>query len=184
MATNRQIAEQVIAAVNHLGQESSGLYIPDIVKEIPNVIKQFVYWLADNGKPEDRKLFQKDFTVPIVTASGFDTGDLTTALSTAEPMFLHLPFNSVTHPDTQSGSELHYASDKNNLAFEDLTAGFDYYAVEGSTIYVSADPELTGNLTIRSFYFPSMSNIKPQFEQEIVTRLVAIFGMARGVKKK
>lgn len=176
MATAREIAVQVIANVQH-GTEEPGLYyIPDIARMIPSTIREIVLNIVDTGRPDERKLFTKKFTVAIVTvADDFDTADLTASLTAAEPMLLDLPFPGVTHPTTQSG-ELLRTADLRNLGFVTLGEGFDHYAIDGNILYINAEPELTGNLTITAFFVPVVANLPKQFESELIQRLMSKMG--------
>lgn len=178
MATAREIATQIMA-MYHLTEEPSGWYIPDIAKMIPMTIREIVLSVVDAGKQDERKLLTKTFTLPIVSVlNDLDTVDLTTPLTAAEPMLLDLPFPRVTHPDSQS-KELLRVADVANLEFADLGEGHDKYSLEGSTLYIKAEPELTGNLTIRSFYVPAVTNLPKQYESELISRLLMKMGLTQ-----
>lgn len=178
MATARDIAEQVLAKATSFGEEAEGLFLPDVVNMIPSAIREMVIDIADNGNQSDRKLFQKDFTVAISVTSPYYTGDLTTSLAAAEPMYVHLPFPAVLHSSSQTG-ELLYKPDVSNLGFVTLEDGYDYYAVDGVVVSLNTLVALTGNLTVRSFYFPVVSALKPQFQTELVNRLLMTLGMVK-----
>lgn len=178
MATSREIATQILT-IQHMTEEPGGWYIPDIAKMIPSTIREIVLEIVDAGRPDERKLFTKSFVLPIVSvASDFDTVDLTTPLTAAEPMLLDLPFPRVTHPTSQSG-ELLRVADLANLQFADLAEGHDKYSLDGNTLFINADPELTGNVTIRAFYVPAVTNLPKQFESELITRILTKMGAAR-----
>lgn len=179
MATARQIATQVMA-MYHLTEEPAGWYIPDIAKLIPSTIRDIVISVIDGGKPDERRLFVKTFSgLPVVTvADDFDTVDLTAPLTAAEPILLDLPFPRVTHPDSQS-KELLRVADLGNLGYAAIDEGFDWYALEGSTLYINAEPELTGNITIKAFYVPAVGNLPKQFESELISRLLVKMGLAK-----
>ena len=177
MATAREIVTQVLANVEHLSEEPGMYFIPDIAKMIPPTIREIVIDVVTAGKQDERKLLTKSFTVAIVTvADNFDTADLTTSLTASEPMLLDMPFPGVTHPDSQSG-ELLRTADLRNLGFVNLAEGYDHYAVDGNTMYINADPELTGNISIRAFYVPAVTNLPKQFESELISRLMSKMGM-------
>ncbi len=179
MATARDIATQVLASIEHLGEEPGMYFIPDIAKMIPPTIREIVLDVVTAGKQDERKLLTKTFTAAIVpVADNFDTVDLTASLTAAEPMLLDQPFPGVTHPDSQSG-ELLRTSDLRNLGFVNLAEGYDHYAIDGNTLYINADPELSGNLSIRAFYVPSVTNLPKQFETELIKRLIANMRMAK-----
>lgn len=176
MATARQIAQTVIAMANSLGQQSGGLFIPDIANMIPQTIKELVMSVADMGVQGDRKLLQKDFTVAISGSSA----DLTTHLNDAAgQMYAHLPFPSVIHSSSQAG-ELLYKPDRQNLDFIDpSTEGYDYYAVDGNVLYFISLSPLTGNFTVRSFFFPVVTALPEQFEQDLINRLLMKIGAVK-----
>ncbi len=177
MATAREIATQVLANLEHLSEEPGMYFIPDIAKMIKPTIREIVIDVVNAGKQDERKLLTKSFTAAIVTvANNFDTVDLTAPLTAAEPMLLDLPFPGVTHPDSQSG-ELLRTADLRNLGFVNLAEGYDHYAIDGNTMYVNAEPELTGNVSIRAFYVPAVTNLPQQFESELINRLIAKMGM-------
>lgn len=182
--TARQVAEAVIAQMQHLGEEVEGVYIPDIAHEIPGTIKEMVMDVAQTGMPADRKLFQKSFSFTIVpVVDNFDTADMASAFAAAEKIYLHLPFPAVIHADSQAG-ELLWVADLQNLRFESTGNGFDHYSVDGQTIYINAEPELTGNITVKSFFFPLVTNLSNQHTQELIQRLLMKFGMVQIAKKK
>jgi hypothetical protein len=178
MATAREIATQIMA-MYHLTEEPAGWYIPDIAKMIPSTIRDIVISIVDGGKPDERKLFVKTFGGLAITpvANDFDTVDLTTPMNAAEPILLDLPFPRVTHVDSQSGELLRIA-DPANLSYAPINEGFDWYALEGSTLYINAEPELTGTLTIKAFYVPAVANLPKQFESELISRLSVKMGVA------
>jgi len=179
MATARQIATQVLALAQHLSEEPEGLFIPDIAKHIPTTIREMVIDIAMMGKQDDRHLLTKTITPAIVTvADDFDTVDLTTDLTSSEPILLDLPFPGVTHATSQSG-ELLRVADFRNLKFVSTSEGMDWYSIQGATLYINASPELTGNLTIQAFYVPLVTNLRKQFEPELINRLLMKIGIAR-----
>lgn len=179
MATARQIATQVLANAQHLSEEPEGLFLPDIAKLIPSTIREIVLDTIENGKPDERVLFVKTIS-PAITpvADNFDTVDLSSALSDAEGILLDLPFPAVTHANSQSG-ELLRVADLANLKFASLSEGMDWYAIEGSTLYINAEPELSGNLTIKAYFVPLVTNLKKQFESDLIGRLLMKMGLAR-----
>lgn len=185
MATNRVIAETVLAQIRHNGEEPEGIYLPDIVRMIPDAIRDIVQAVADQGKQEERKLFQKEFSLSIVSVvDDFDTVSLSSSLSAAsDPMLLALPFPVVKHADSQSG-ELLWRGDLANLGYAQTADGFDFYTVDGQTMYINADPELTGTVKIKSFYVPTITNLPKQFEGELVDRLIAKLGVIHSAKAK
>jgi hypothetical protein len=177
MSTAREVATQILAS-QHLNEEPGGWYVPDIAKMIPATIREIVLSVLDAGKQDERKLLTKTFTPSITpVADDFDTVDLSASLAAAEPMFLDLPFPRVTHTDSQS-KELLRTADLANLGFAPIDEGYDWYAIDGNTLYINANPELTGNLTIRAFYVPAVTNLPKQFESELMTRLIAKMGLA------
>lgn len=179
MATAREIATQVLANLEHLGEEPGMYFIPDIAKMIPSTIREIVIDVVNAGKQDERKLLTKTFTVAIVNiADAFDTVDLTTPLTASEPMLLDLPFPGVTHPDSPS-FELLRTADLRNLDFVNLSEGYDHYALDGNTLYINSSDELIGNLSIRAFYVPAVTNLPKQFESELISRLIAKMGMAK-----
>lgn len=180
MATARQIATEVLANAQHLSEEPGGLFIPDIARMIPSTIREIALDIIQNGKPDERVLFIKTIT-PAITpvADNFDTVDLAAALADSEAVLLDLPFPSVNHLNSQSG-ELLRVADLANLKFANISEGMDWYAIEGSTLYINADPEVSGNLTIKAYFVPLVTNLKKQFESELINRLLMKLGMARG----
>ena len=178
MATSRDIATQIMA-MYHLTEEPGGWYIPDIAKMITMTIREIVISVVNGGKQDERKLLTKTFTIAITpVADNFDTVDLTAPLVAAEPMLLDLPFPRVTHPDSASRDLLRVA-DVANLEFASLEDGHDWYSVDGNTLYINAEPELVGNITIRAFYVPSVANLPKQFETELINRLLVKMGLSQ-----
>lgn len=179
MATARQIATEVLAAAQHLSEEPEGLFIPDIARLIPSTIREIVLDIIENGKPDERTLFTKSITPAIVSVpNNFDTVDLSTDIGSSEPILLDLPFPAVTHASSQSG-ELLRVADKRNLGFVSVSEGMDWYSIEGTTLYINAEPELSGNLTIVAYYVPTVTNLKKQFESELIARLLTKIGLTR-----
>lgn len=179
MPTAREIATQVLASVQHLTEEPGAYFIPDIAKMIPSAIREIVLDVVEQGRPDERKLLTKSFIVAITpVADDFDTADLTASLTAAEPMLLDLPFPRVTHPDSQS-KELLRVADRANLEFAAIDEGYDWYAIDGNIIHINAEPELVGNLTIRAFYVPAVSNLPKQFETELINRLLVKMGLMK-----
>jgi len=183
MATARDIATRVISTIEQYGEEVEGYYLPDIAKMIPDCIRDIADRVIESGDQGERSLFTKDFVATIVSvASAFDTVDLSTFLSAAEQMLLALPF-TVSHVDSQAG-ELLYCADVKNLPFVTLADGYDYYSVDGKTMVINAEPELTGNVTISSFYVPSIANLGKQFETELINGLLLKLGITKPLKKR
>lgn len=179
MATAREIATQVLAQAVHFSEEPGGLFIPDIAKMIPPTIREIVIDVVNMGKQDERHLLTKTITPSITpVADNFDTVDLSASLVAAEPILLDLPFPAVTHVNSQSG-ELLRVADLRNLGFANLSDGMDWYSIEGNTLYIFADPEVTGNLTIRAFYVPAVTNLPKQFETELINRLLMKIGITR-----
>jgi hypothetical protein len=183
MATAREIATRVIATIEQYGEEVEGYYIPDLAKMIPDCIREIASRIMMSGDQGERALFTKDFVGAIVpVANNFDTVDLTPFLTAAEQMLMSLPF-SVSHPTTPEG-ELLWCADAKNLNFVSLADGYNYYSVDGKTLLINADPELTGNVTISSFYVPSLANLARQFETELVMCIIAKLGISQPLKKR
>jgi hypothetical protein len=183
MATARDIATRVISTIEQYGEEVEGYYLPDIAKMIPDCIREVVMRVIQSGDQGERSLMSKDFVGAIVpVASAFDTVDLTSFLSAAEQMILSLPF-SVSHPDTPEG-ELLWCADPKNLKYVALEDGYNHYSVDGKTLQINADPELVGNVTISSFYVPSVTNLAKQFETELVNCILMKLGITQPLKKR
>lgn len=183
MATNRSVAEKLIAQASHYTEEPEMIFKPDVAATIPETIREMVMQVASMGSQADRKLLQKDFTLAVTTAVGFDTVDLTASLTTdPDRMLLWLPFTSVSHSLSQSG-ELLYTPDKAQLTTQRLDEGFDYYTVEGQTMYINADPELTGNVIIRSFYVPRITVLDDKFIPMLIEQLLTKMINTRKAKK-
>lgn len=185
MATNRNIATTVIAEISHLGEETEGLYIPDIVKMIPDAIRDIVMEVGQVGLPDERKLFTKEFSIPITPIGGdldYNEVDLISSVNAADAMLIHLPFPRVFHglKSDDSFQELLYVADKANLDFFNLSDGFAGYAVDDRTLYLKSDPELTGDLKIRSFYVPQVLSLPRQFEGKLVWKIIEKLGITRG----
>lgn len=179
MATARSIATTVLAQAEHLSEEPSGIFLPDIAKLIPATIRELVIEIVNTGRPDERHLLTKTINPAIVSVSNdFDTVDLTSDLTSSEPILLDLPFPGVQHASSQSG-ELLRVADLRNLRFAELSEGMDWYSIDGSTLYINASPELTGNLKIRSYYVPAVTNLPQQFESELIQRLLMKIGLAR-----
>lgn len=182
MATARDIGTRVISTIEQYGEEIEGYYLPDIAKMLPDCIREIVMRVIESGDQGEKGLMSKDFVGAISTQVGFDTVDLTSFISAAEQMILSLPF-SVSHPDTPEG-ELLWCADPKNLKYVALEDGYNYYSVDGKTLQINADPELTGNVTISSFYVPSVTNLARQFETELVNCVLMKLGITQGLKKR
>lgn len=175
MATNRLIGTTVMAQLEHLGEEVEGVYLPDIVKMIPDTIRDIVVEVAQMGLTDERKLFTKTFALTITTvADDFDTVDLSSSVLAADALLVHLPFPRVTH-GTKAGAnfqELFYVADKATLELVTPADGYNYYTVDDRILFINANPELTGTLNVNSFYVTAISNLPRQFEGRLVAKLV------------
>lgn len=182
MSTAREIGTRVISEIAQYGEEAEGYYLPDIAKMIPDCIREVLSRVIQSGDQGERALFTKDFVGAIVPQAGFDTVDLTSFLNAAEQMILSLPF-AVSHPDTAEG-ELLWCADAKNLSFVSLSDGYNYYSVDGKTLLLNAEPELTGNVTISSFYVPAIANLAKQFDTELVNCILMKLGITRQLKRR
>lgn len=174
--TNRDLATKVIARVEHLGQEASGFYIPDVIALIPEALKKLGISVHNSNDQTQIVLLQKIFTPAIAGTLGNQTVDLSTQTSLSEPIIVDPPFATVTHSSFTFRAE--WVADSEMLNYTEADQGLLLYTVEGNTLYLKYGVEITsalaGNLSITASYIPLIASVPPQLQDTLVDILIGM----------
>jgi hypothetical protein len=120
-----------------------------------------------------KQLLQKDFTVALISTAA----DLTSSLTATEPMLIVLPFTDVIHANVTL--PFLYVPDRRRLSWES-SYDFAYYTLDGQSIIIKAPTGVTvsGNLTVKAAFIPSLSSVQSQLIPLLVECLVKIISNA------
>jgi len=161
--TDIKLARTVLGRLAPLGEAATGLFLPDIAREIPAARKMVAMTVAKSG---DKGLLQKAFNLGAISDS-YNLNSVS-ALQAAEPLLINCPFQSVT----VGGIEARYINGKQLLDIKNVSDGQLYYALEGTIIYFkSATSPVAGTLIIIANYIPLTATFEDQFEPLLLSAI-------------
>lgn len=198
MATEIQIAQDALQLINRKG-ENTGVYLPDVLAQIPTVFKEVANSVRMSPDVAVRQKLQKvfvsasdddlDTVFDVVPLTGLSVLNNSPALASPDTaIIIKPPFAEVKSPSLGAFDYFLWSPDIYSLRLEadGESDGFYHYTVHEKALWVVGPERLvdTSAIHIKANYIPNAANIPDDLVQMFVNALAEKFRVVEKAKRE